>query len=163
MVDRHQSSASCSCQPGLGLVRGKAHRPSATECPSWSHTTAFVAVVEESMPMTYVGELMLGHVPKAGGLTVRALLHVLGGGGDVLLFGYELAQLDRKHVVGDLDPCRQVGFRPHARLDRPLLNREMLGQPSGLLLLLDARVVEGGLPHGRGATSQERAACLDVA
>ncbi len=30
----------------------------ATECPVWSHTTAFVAVVEESMPMTYVGELI---------------------------------------------------------------------------------------------------------
>jgi hypothetical protein len=51
MVDRHQSSASCSCQPGLGLVRGKAHRPSATERPSWSSTMATKAVVEESTPM----------------------------------------------------------------------------------------------------------------
>jgi hypothetical protein len=75
---------------GLGLVRGKAHRPSATERPSWSHTTALVAVVEESMPMAYVGKRISGHAPEAGGLSVSALLHVVSGGGDVLPPGYEL-------------------------------------------------------------------------
>jgi hypothetical protein len=90
MVDRHQSSASCSCQPGLGLVRGKAHRPSATERPSWSYSTALVAVVEESMQMAYVGKRISGHAPVAGGLSVSALLHVVSGGGDVLPPGYEL-------------------------------------------------------------------------
>jgi hypothetical protein len=51
-VERHQSSAFCSPQPGLGEDSGKVARPSATALPSMSQTTALVAVVEQSIPMT---------------------------------------------------------------------------------------------------------------
>jgi hypothetical protein len=51
-VERHQSSASCSCHPGRGSASENCARPSATAPPSPSHTTAFVAVVEESTPIT---------------------------------------------------------------------------------------------------------------
>ena len=52
LVDCHQSSASCSYQPGCGDASGKVARPSATGLPSRSQTTALVAVVEQSIPMT---------------------------------------------------------------------------------------------------------------
>src|SRR5215203_7508808 len=53
VMDLHHSSASCSYQPGRGASSGKAALPSATELPLSSQTTAFVAVVEQSIPMTY--------------------------------------------------------------------------------------------------------------
>ena len=52
LVERHQSSASCSYHPGWGDASGKVARPSATELPSPSQTTALVAVVEQSIPTT---------------------------------------------------------------------------------------------------------------
>ncbi len=52
LVDSHQSSAFCSPQSGCGLESSKVSRPSATAFPSLSQTTAFVAVVEQSIPMT---------------------------------------------------------------------------------------------------------------
>jgi hypothetical protein len=51
-VERHQSSASCSCHPGRGTARENSTRPSATARPSRFHTTAFVAVVDVSTPIT---------------------------------------------------------------------------------------------------------------
>ena len=89
MVDRHQSSASCSCQPGLGLVRGKAHRPlqpsahlGPTPRPWWP--------CWRSLCRWRTSKRISGHAPEAGGLSVSALLHVVSGGGDVLPPGYEL-------------------------------------------------------------------------
>src|SRR4051812_8997623 len=57
-VDRHQSSASCSCQPGRGSASPNSARPSATARPSRFQTTALVAVVDESTPRTYAISLV---------------------------------------------------------------------------------------------------------
>src|SRR5262245_17376791 len=48
----HQSSASCSNHPAFGFDRAMAVRPSARARPSRSQAMAFVAVVEESRPIT---------------------------------------------------------------------------------------------------------------
>src|SRR5215210_8355547 len=64
LVDSHYSSAFCSYQPGRGEASGKAARPSATELPLSSQTTALVAVVEQSIPMTKCAGAMLIDTPR---------------------------------------------------------------------------------------------------
>src|SRR5215203_5453980 len=64
VIDLHHSSASCSYQPGRGASSGKVALPSATEWPLSSHTTALVAVVEQSIPMTYLPAAMLDGSPR---------------------------------------------------------------------------------------------------
>lgn len=106
IVDCHHSSAFCSCHPGWGRSNGKALLPSATMSPPRSHTTAFVAVVEQSIPMTYEGALKSGHIPELRGQAIRTLLHVFRRGLHILPLGDQLAQFDGKHIVCYLRPGR---------------------------------------------------------